>query len=165
MFIRWDASLETGQRLIDTQHRILVFLFRKLDVAVKTGESHATVASVIGEVNRFVEFHFTSEENLMRETHYPQLLTHQAQHANLLAELGVYSSKVIGRREFPEDLVYFLNDWLTQHIASNDQHIAMHVRDAVARPIAEYAYGEYMPSLGSLESPSPSGDEVGKPIA
>jgi hemerythrin-like metal-binding protein len=151
MFIHWNPSLETGQTLVDTEHRILVFLFRKLDVAVKTGEPHTAVTDVIGELNRYVEFHFASEENLMRETHYPHLATHQVQHADLLAELGVYSSKVIGLREFPEDLVYFLNNWLIEHIATHDRHVARYVRDAATRPIAEYAYNEYMIAAASRQ--------------
>lgn len=144
MFIHWTASLETGQTLIDAEHRLLVFLFRKLDVAVKTGESHAAVTHVIGEVKRFVEFHFASEENLMRETNYPQLLAHQALHADLLTELGALATKVIAHREFPEDLLFFLNNWLVEHIANHDQHVALYIRDAVARPIAELIYDEYM---------------------
>lgn len=144
MFIHWDASLETDQALIDTEHRLLVFLFRKLDVAVKTGETQMTLNQIIGETKRFVEFHFTSEENLMRETNYPHLPAHQAHHMDLLAKLGVLASQVIARREFPEDLLFFLNSWLQEHIANHDQQVALHVRDAVKRPIAEHAYGEYI---------------------
>lgn len=143
MFIRWVPTLATGQPLIDTEHRVLVFLFRKLDVAIKMGEPQATVNNIIVEVKRFVDFHFHSEENLMRETHYPQLLTHQAHHADLLAELGVLSSKVIAHREFPDDLLFFLNDWLMDHIANHDQHVALHISDALARPLAEREYGEF----------------------
>lgn len=150
MFIRWDCSLETGQTLLDAEHRMLVFLFRKLDVAVKTGESQMVMNHVIGETKRFVEFHFASEENLMRETNYPHLLAHQAQHMDLLTELGVLASKVVGHREFPEDLLFFLNHWLADHIANHDQHVALHVQTAVSRPIAENAYGEYIvPSAGA----------------
>ncbi len=144
MFIRWDSSLETGQALVDAEHRMLVFLFRKLDIAVKTGQPKLTIDQIINELRRYVEFHFASEENLMRETGYPHLLTHQAQHADLLAQLGSLVSKVIGRREFPEDLLFFLNQWLREHIAHHDQHVALHVQDAAARPVGELAYAEYL---------------------
>lgn len=147
MFIRWDPSLETGQTLIDLEHRMLVFLFRKLDVAVKSGESQMAVNHVIGEMKRFVEFHFASEENLMRETNYPHLPAHQVQHMDLLTELGVLASKVVGHREFPEDLLFFLNNWLADHIANHDQHVALHVHTAVTRPIAESAYVEYIVAI------------------
>ena len=149
MFIHWDASLETGQTLIDTEHRVLVFLFRKLNVAVRTGQPRTATNHIINEINRFVDFHFVSEENLMRETNYPDLIAHQAQHADLRAKLGVLASKVIGRSEFPEDLLAFINNWLAEHIANHDQHVALYVHDAVARPVAEDVYGEYMIATAS----------------
>lgn len=154
MYIHWDPSFETGQPLIDAQHRMLVFLFQKLNVAVKTGESQMTTNHVIGELKRFVEFHFSSEENLMRETGYPHLPAHQVQHMELLVELGALVTKVLGGREFPEDLVYFLNKWLVEHISSHDQHVALHILDATTRPIAEHSYGEY---IGVRPGPSVSG--------
>ena len=149
MFIHWQPSLETGQTLIDTEHRVLVFLFRKLHVAIRTGSPHVELSFIIREVTRFVDFHFVSEENLMRETHYPQLLVHQAQHADLLAQLGVFASRVERRREAPEDLLYFVNHWLMEHIARHDQHVARHAHDAVARPVAERDYSEFMLSVGA----------------
>ena len=149
MFIHWSASLETGQALIDAEHRILVFLFRKLDIAVKTGQSQIVVNQIVFEIRRFVEFHFVSEENAMRETNYPHLHEHQGQHSDLLAKLGVLASKVVARREFPEDLLFFLNSWLVEHIAQHDQRVALYICDAVARPVAEDAYGEYIASTRS----------------
>ena len=107
------------------------------------------VNQIILEVRRFVEFHFTSEENVMRETHYPGLLAHQALHADLLAKLGVLSARVMTQREFPEELVFFLSSWLVEHIAQEDQHVAKYVSDASVRPVAESAYGEYIVSAAS----------------
>lgn len=148
MRIHWDASLATGQSLIDAEHRILIFLFHKLDVAVKTGESQMTVNHAIHETKRFVEFHFASEENLMRETNYPHLLSHQTMHMDLLVQLDALASKVVARRTLPGDLVAFLKRWLLDHIATHDQHVALHVHDAVARPIAEAAYRTHLPWAG-----------------
>jgi hemerythrin len=144
MRIRWDASLETGHPLVDAEHRMLVFLFHKLDAALKTGETQMAVNQVIAETKRFVEFHFLSEENLMRETHYPHLLAHQAEHMDLVKQMGVLASTVVARRKLPRDVLVFLSKWLLEHIATHDQSVALHVRDSVARPIGESAYGEYM---------------------
>ena len=149
MLVRWHPSLETGQDLVDTEHRVLVFLFRKLDVSIKSGGTQVELSYIIDELRRFVEFHFLSEENVMRETHYPGLLAHQAQHSDLLTQLGVFASKIQQRREFPEDLLYFVNDWLLEHIAKHDRHVAHHVRDAVARPVAERDYPDFIPSLSA----------------
>ena len=144
MFNRWNASLETGQMLMDLEHRLLFLLFRRLDVAVKTGHPRAAVNHIVNEVIRFVEFHFVSEENIMRETGYPELLEHQALHAELLATLRVHASKVVGHSELPADLLAFINRWQVEHIAYHDQHMALYVRDSANRPVAEDTYGEYL---------------------
>jgi hemerythrin len=144
MFIHWDTSLETGHPLVDAEHRILVLLFRKLDVAIKTHQSAEVLRYIVREVVRCVEFHFQSEENLMRETDYPGLESHRAFHAELLAELNAYVAKIAVRREFPEDLLSFLSLWLSQHIADHDQLVTKHVATSTRRPVAEHAYPEYL---------------------
>lgn len=149
MFIRWDPTLETGEPLIDAQHRLLVLLFRKLDVAIKMPASEQIINATISEVRRFVEFHFFSEENLMRETGFPGFEAHQAKHVQLLAQLKRLLLNVVTGAEFPEDLLYFLNAWLIQHIGSEDQRIAKHVRGCSSRPIAEVIYPEFLTTLGT----------------
>lgn len=144
MFIRWGISLETGHPLVDAEHRLLVLLFRKLDVAIKTRQSDEVTRSVIREVVRCVEFHFQSEENLMQETGYPGLETHRNRHAELLVELTAFVGKIALRREFPDDLLAFLSHWLSEHIANHDRLVVRHVERSQNRPIAEMAYPEYL---------------------
>ena len=144
MYIHWGKEFETGQPLIDAEHRLLVMLFRKLDVAIKTSEPRSTIARIVIEVRKFVEFHIVSEENLMRETNYPGFEAHRELHSNLLTDLSIMISKVGTHREFPDDLLSFVNDWLIDHIAHHDQALARHVRKAVKRPVAELIYSDYL---------------------
>ncbi|MDE2145341.1 MAG: hemerythrin family protein [Burkholderiales bacterium] len=150
MYIHWDGSLETGHPLVDAEHRLLVLLFRKLDVAIKTRQSADALGHIVREVVRCVEFHFLSEENLMRETGYAGLEAHRSLHAELLLELNAYVDKIAHRREYPEDLLSFLSDWLSQHIAQHDRRVVQHVGTSPLRPIAELAYPEY---LGAAPAP------------
>ncbi|HMM74737.1 MAG TPA: hemerythrin family protein [Gammaproteobacteria bacterium] len=147
MYIHWDRSLETDHPLVDAEHRLLVLLFRKLDVAIKTQQPEPVLRHIIRELVRCVEFHFVSEENLMRETAYPDLAMHAKVHGELLAELKAWIQRITERSEFPEDLLYFLNRWLSQHIAVHDRSVVAHVASAVHRPIAELAYAEYLGAL------------------
>ena len=144
MFIHWEPKYDTGQPLVDTEHRLLVFLFRKLDVAIKTNQSDRILKQIVLEVRRCVEFHFVSEENLMRETEYPGYESHRVAHVKLLNELNTFVAKLVENQEYPEDLLDFLNHWLVEHIANFDQQVARHVRGASSRPVAELAYAEYL---------------------
>ena len=149
MFIHWSSALETGQPFIDAEHRMLLFLFRRMDIAIKTGLPPDTLSNLVSEVRHFVRFHFTSEENLMKETEYPLLAEHTAQHEALLVQLDSVAHKVAVRSEFPEDMLYFLNDWLSEHISKHDQDIARHLRQSGVKPIGEFAYEDYFPSCKS----------------
>lgn len=147
MYIQWKKSYETGHPLIDAEHRLLVMLFRKLDVAIKTREAETTVSRIVQEVKQYVKFHFTSEENLMYETNYPGIEGHIAIHTHLLVELNNMMSKLTLHEEFPEDVLDFLSDWLTNHIAHHDQLLAKHVGSATDRPVAELIYPEYLQAI------------------
>lgn len=144
MYIQWNKKYETGQPLIDAEHRLLVMLFRKLDVGIKTRQPDAVIARIVLEVRKFVEFHFVSEENLMRETGYPQTDSHRTIHAELLLVLSAMTGKLASHREYPEDLLDFLSTWLVEHIAGHDQQVAQHIRASRDRPIAELVYAEYL---------------------
>ncbi|HNO76401.1 MAG TPA: hemerythrin family protein [Nitrosomonas mobilis] len=147
MYIQWKKSYETGHPLIDAEHRLLVMLFRKLDVAIKTRESETTISRIVQEVKQYVKFHFTSEENLMHETNYSGIEEHIALHAQLLMELNNMMGKLTLHKEFPEDILYFLSDWLTKHIAHHDQLLAQHVGNSSDRPVAELIYPEYLQAI------------------
>lgn len=144
MFIHWDRKLEIGDTMIDTEHRMLIMLFKKLDIAIKTGQSPDAIRLVIVEVKKFAEFHFASEENLMREVGYPEFARHEAIHSGLLSQLEVLISRIFYRREYPDDLLFFLNSWTITHIGREDKKLSDFVAKSEARPMAESVYAQFL---------------------
>lgn len=144
MYIRWEKELELDNPLIDTQHRILILLCRKLDIAIKTRETDKTILNVMQELKKFTEFHFVSEENLMREIGYPRVDEHALIHTDLLRQLDIALTKIGHHQEFPEDLLFFLNKWLSHHVIHDDLKIADYVKNGKRRPIGENLYAEYL---------------------
>lgn len=144
MYIHWEKELELDNQLIDTQHRMLILLCRKLDITIKTRETEQTVLRVMLELKRFTEFHFVSEENLMHEIGYPHVDEHALIHSDLLRQLDLALSKIGHRKESPEDLLFFLNKWLGYHVVHEDLKIAEYVRNGKRRPIGENLYSEYL---------------------
>jgi hemerythrin-like metal-binding protein len=144
MFIHWDKKFETGNALIDAEHKILVMLFKKLDIALKTKLSSETISRIVVEVKKFAEFHFVSEENLMHETNYPGLRSHMVIHSNLISELNLMISRISNHKVLPEEVLGFLNDWLVTHIGEEDQRVAKHIEMSERRPVAESEYSNYL---------------------
>ena len=144
MYIHWNKDLELGNDLIDTQHRILMLLCRKLDIAIKTKQSEQTIRLVIPELKKFTEFHFVSEENLMHEIGYRGLDNHARIHSDLLMQLEMKLAKISHHKEFPEDLLDFLNKWLTQHVMIEDVKVVDFAKYSDLRPVGEELYSEYL---------------------
>lgn len=144
MFIEWKKELELGNELIDTQHRMLMLLCRKLDIAIKTRQSEQMIQRVMLEVKKFTEFHFVSEQNLMHEIGYAEVEAHSKIHTELLIDLQVQLSKIRHKAEFPEDLLYGLNQWLSEHVLNEDLKIAEFVKTSTRRPIGENLYDQFL---------------------
>ncbi len=144
IYIHWHKNLELGNDLIDTQHRMLVLLCRKLDIAIKTRQPEQVIRSVMHELRKFTEFHFVSEENLMHEIGYPDVDDHALKHSELLMQLELMLAKIAHHKEFPEDLLHFLNKWVLNHVANEDMKIAEYAAQCGIRPIGEELYSQFM---------------------
>ncbi len=150
MYIHWQKSLELNNDMIDTQHRMMVLLCRKLDISIKTKQPDQRIRWVMLELKKFTEFHFISEENLMHEIGYPDVDEHALSHAELLSQLDMMLAKISHSKEFPEDLLYFLNKWMIQHVGREDKKIAEYLNHAEQRPIGEDLYKEYLLTSNEL---------------
>jgi hemerythrin len=65
----WDESLETGNKLIDDQHRDLIGLVDELK-GVAAGPE-AEILRALDKVMEFTLTHFIAEEDLMKQVGYP----------------------------------------------------------------------------------------------
>jgi hemerythrin len=144
MLIGWKEELEIGNEMIDTQHRmlVLVLVLRKLDIAIKSSLEHKIIMGILLEIRRFTEFHFLSEENLMSELRYPDLLDHEKIHSNLLSQFNVFIAKINRKEEFAENILPVIH--AASHVANEDLKIARYVGNSEFRPIAEECYGLYL---------------------
>ncbi len=65
----WDKSLETGNKMIDDQHRQLIRLID--DLSQTKFISHKDTLVLLNRMHSFTIEHFISEEQLMEEVNYP----------------------------------------------------------------------------------------------
>jgi hemerythrin-like metal-binding protein len=140
----WSQEMAVGNELIDSQHRMLVLLLRKLELAYQNKLDHKVIVGLCLEIKKFTDFHFLSEENVMREIGYPGLERHAQGHSHLLFEIDVWVKKVNQGTEAPSALLRMVRLWLLGHIEGDDLRIADYIKAAGSRPIAEQEYGLYL---------------------
>jgi len=125
----WDASLETGNELIDGQHRGLILFLDELQAMV--GGSDSEVLRSLDKVMDFTLTHFHAEEDLMERVGYPPVPTRQMvdQHQEFKSYARL---RVI---EFRRDemlsvapLAAFIEDFLKVHEFGMDRLLADWIR-------------------------------------
>jgi hemerythrin-like metal-binding protein len=127
--IAWNDELVTGIGKIDEQHQILVNIFNEANIKLNTNNNAEFLDEITRDMLSYALYHFETEEELMQKYGYTKdksedADTHIRQHRS-------FSAKVVAlRRDIkagilisPEDLLSFLNSWLTNHIISIDKEL------------------------------------------
>ena len=73
-------DLETGNRIIDNEHRELLNAVNALLDACSAGKGRAQVSSTVKFLNDYVDRHFAHEEQLQKQSGYPGYEAHHAFH-------------------------------------------------------------------------------------
>ena len=127
MTLSWDNSLELGVQEIDDQHREIFMQFEKLSNACQGGQGEGVLEEVLTFLDNYVTHHFSSEEALMEQYHYPKLPEQQEQHAifrQAIEELHGRSRGGEQGHELAMAIDRQLIRWLIQHIRSFDREMA-----------------------------------------
>lgn len=131
MVYKFTKDLETGNSLIDSEHKQLFDAINKLLAACTTGHGRAEIGEALNFLNSYVNKHFGDEENLQLKYHYPDYPNHKKYHEtfkrivqNLVDEYKQKGASI--------DLVAKTNTsvagWLLNHIKKEDVKVAAHVR-------------------------------------
>src|ERR1039458_10035476 len=116
-------SVEIGS--IDAQHQTLFHLAEELHTAMSAGRGKTVLSPILDRLVQYTMVHFAHEERLMRLHDYPGLAAHQAQHEALTQQVQQFQAEFnAGKTTITVQLMIFLKDWLTGHIAASDQKYA-----------------------------------------
>ena len=122
--MNWDSSFETGDRLVDEEHRTLIKMINEFHDALQKQRATDLLNNVLTRLEDYILRHFSHEERLMLESDYPDFKAHHAAHQNLARHakemIHGYRSGELG---VPVTLSRFLQDWLTLHIMQTDKKL------------------------------------------
>jgi hemerythrin-like metal-binding protein len=120
--------LETGDAVVDLQHRAIHDLFNDL---CDVGDDPSRILGVLDFLTLHVNAHFATEEDLMSRERFSQQLTevHIAEH-RLLTD-GVREQVLAyreGRLTSTEPLLELIHPWLASHVRDCDRILVDHIR-------------------------------------
>jgi hemerythrin len=134
VYFAWDPALETGQEMLDAEHKSLFALANTLEAAIeeRPDDQSAVADAVYGLIGYVVE-HFNDEEALMREYRYPVSGPHRALHERLSTEtLAITARYMNGEDVMPAELAPLVCIWLTDHIRVHDMALVTFLQSADA---------------------------------
>jgi hemerythrin len=99
---------------MDAQHDYLYMLFDAIEQSLTVTDKPG-MRLLLDEIERYVNFHFQSEELLMRLYKYPGFAVHQSDHEQAAAKFVSFMDDFDANGLNPAALRIFLTGWLMEH--------------------------------------------------
>jgi hemerythrin len=132
MGVSWTDDLETGDKTIDDQHRLLFKAVGDLMDAMWQGKGSGEVQHLLGLLSEYVGKHFFDEEVFMRVNGYPDYEQHKRIHDAFAEEISGLNRKFVDGGTTTALVVEVLDkscDWLRNHISKVDQQMVRQIRN------------------------------------
>lgn len=123
-------DLETGNAIIDQEHRELFQAVNDLLDACSCGKGRAVVKDTVQFLVDYVDKHFAHEEQLQKKSNYPNFDAHRLFHENYKRKLRDIATQILAHDSTIAD-VALLNTHvsvLITHIRLEDKKIGEHLQ-------------------------------------
>ena len=128
----FDSSIETGNRIIDNEHRQLIDAINKMLAAcAKPGSADAGAKAALQFVNQYIGQHFSHEQSLQRQYQYPDYERHKGLHEGYKKVVRDLTDEYIKNGSTPlmiSKLTTNVGGWLINHIKREDKKLAAYIR-------------------------------------
>ncbi|HSN90194.1 MAG TPA: hemerythrin family protein [Anaeromyxobacteraceae bacterium] len=132
--LRWSPEQAVGVEIIDAQHQELYLRAERLIGALRQGD-RSEVEPLVRTLGDYVLEHFEAEEALMRESGFPDMAAHRAEHErfkNACAATAADFSEKGPTVLVAMTLHNWISGWLRTHLAGADTDLARWIRARAA---------------------------------
>jgi hemerythrin len=119
--ITWNDAYLVGVEEIDAHHRDFVRLVVRLQILDEKKGSRNMISRLLLEMNKHLEYHFVSEENLMFLAKFRELEGHKREHERILTTLQEKCKAYEAREISISPIIDILSDWFCRHTQTADR--------------------------------------------
>ena len=121
-------DLKTNIKIIDEQHKVYFKMLNELLAFSLKGEARSVISESIKMLSDYVIVHFSTEESMMAEYHYPKYDSHRSAHRHFRREVERMASLFKDNRDPTKNVIlkydYLLVTWFTNHIKEVDKKMS-----------------------------------------
>lgn len=124
-------DLETGNTLIDDEHRKLFKAVNSVLDACNKGQGNNVIEPAIKFLLGYVDIHFAHEEKLQKDSNYPGFASHRAFHKKFKKELLSIAAQIPSDTTYVADLIK-LNGHISVligHIRTEDKKLGLFLKE------------------------------------
>lgn len=126
---QWRPEYETGNDIIDEQHKSLFSTINALNSAMLEGQGEALLEKTLDSLKDYTTVHFDTEEKFMLDHKYPDYIGHKQKHEALKAKVLSFEKKNYDDlSKLTNAVSHFLTDWLIHHIKDEDKKMILFCR-------------------------------------
>ena len=120
----WYNKYSVGNDDIDNQHKELFDIFNRLFDDCMSSVRSDIPTMVIDELLSYADYHFKTEERIMKEINYKSIDKHIDDHNNFRDTILSYKQKkLITEHDICHDLILYLNRYIKDHIMIEDKKL------------------------------------------
>jgi len=118
----WCDVYETGVPLVDEQHKIWLSIMNEFYNSFVRGNSVTQISQIFQKLKDYSNYHFKTEENLLKNLGESVLESQKSEHKKFLKEINNFELEYEnGSDEVTLLLMDFIQTWFIQHILKSDK--------------------------------------------
>jgi len=127
----WSKDLETGNPMIDAQHKELFAAFNQFLDACNQGKGKDEILKTMDFLINYTTKHFADEQRLQMQHKYPEYNEHKKLHDDFkktVVELAEQLKKDGASISLVSKVSTTVGTWLRNHIKKEDKKVADHIK-------------------------------------
>ncbi len=120
--INWNDSYNLNIEEIDQQHQKLAAMINDFYDQITQKSNKDLISDLIHKMKEYTKIHFATEEKLLHESNYNDLLEHKIKHQAFIDKVSDLETRFnSGKMILSFEITNFLKDWLITHIQKEDK--------------------------------------------
>ena len=121
MIVEWKEEYSIGLEEMDNHHKKLIDLLNRSYLLVLQDDKQTELSKLLFELLSYAKYHFSAEEELMREYQYENMDQHEIQHLSFINKVVTYKKDLgTGMNYLSVEIFDFIRNWLLNHILEVD---------------------------------------------
>lgn len=123
MAFTWTKNIETGNQLIDSEHKELLNKINDFMNACSQGKGRGEILNTLNFLKKYTATHFAHEEELQQKSNYPDYTRHKQLHNEFNRSIAKIEQKFLAEGAsiaMVSEINQNIGDWLIRHIKAED---------------------------------------------